>query len=927
MPMPSIRTSLAMQLSVAMSLAMALFWLLTTCAALYLDFTADRAAMVERLETQTASVAARQSSELDSAARDLRVLLNSWRSAHVQTAPINHDFLAAQYLPFEADGAPPPPAVARALAFIEAYGSGGIGNLVDSFMLLPTGVVLSTSNGPQHHYSPVPELLRLREAAPREGISWGRPHQGSNGKWRIALAIADPDSKVMIGFTIRLAPDFGTNNLGNVKAARVAWLDANLQPLLPLPELAQPAKFASLGSCQPLYSQRLDGIRTVCAAIEPSGWRLIHYYPASELNRRALASLYRRLPVAVVGLLVLLLLTYAVLQRYLGRPLSAFVEIIDQQADARGRTSAVRRHLPERRDDELGRIAHAYNRLLEAVQTHYAELEAMVHARTVELNEAKQRAELAAAHKSEQITSISHEIRTPLNGIVGALMLLRSTPCDRNQHDLIDTTLKCSAHLLEIIHNMLDFSRIEAGQMLLSPTTVDPLALIDQAMLTVQVAALNKGLALRTEVDANVPASIETDPMRVRQILINLLGNAVKFTQAGEIALRVWADGPHLLLTVRDSGPGIPADRREEIFTPFQQLNVHSPGSGLGLPIARSLARLLGGDLRLLPGELGSCFQLKLPLSEAPAAPPAARGPIEAPPRLHAQLRAWGYQPREGANPELDAPELAYLPARLRHRLDGDGPRPPQDEAEGALPPSAWSLQVLVVDDIDTNRDVIGRMLRQQGHRTSEASSGEAALTLGRGHVYDLVLMDIRMPGLGGTETLARWRNPAFGMLDPDCPVIALTANAQPAERARLLAAGFTEYLTKPVTPDMLARALDLAADLQLARDIELDINTGTQRPVLDTQAGGALRLRADVARLHAQLGAALAAQDRPACLDLLHTLKGLAGQAGLDLLGTAAATWEDQLARGAPLSQAAWIDVGRLIDSELPPGAAGERG
>ncbi|WP_279451959.1 histidine kinase dimerization/phospho-acceptor domain-containing protein [Aeromonas dhakensis] len=187
-----------------------------------------------------------------------------------------------------------------------------------------------------------------------------------------------------------------------------------------------------------------------------------------------------------------------------------------------------------RGEDELGRIAQTYNRLLEAVKAQYAVLEARVAERTVELELARCQAEQASANKSEHLNSISHEIRTPLNGIIGALTLLSQSQTSSEQRDLLDTGLKCSRHLLEIINNLLDFSRIESGQMVVMAERLDPLPLIDQAMLTVQLPAIEKGLSLHCLLEASFPRRLNTDGLRLRQILINLLGNGVKFTTGGK---------------------------------------------------------------------------------------------------------------------------------------------------------------------------------------------------------------------------------------------------------------------------------------------------------------------------------------------------------------------------------------------------------
>jgi two-component system secretion sensor histidine kinase SsrA len=294
-----------------------------------------------------------------------------------------------------------------------------------------------------------------------------------------------------------------------------------------------------------------------------------------------------------------------------------------------------------------------------------------------------------------------------------------------------------------------------------------------------------------------------------------------------------------------------------------------------------------------------------------------------APARLHDQLKAWGYLPTDGENASLASPELAYLPARLRMRLDPR--RAAYGAAADALPTSAWSLQVLIVDDIDTNRDIIGRMLRQQGHCTFEAASGEAALALGLTHIFDLVLMDMRMPGMGGGETTTRWRDEANGMLDPDCPIIALTANSQPGERERLMAEGFSEYLTKPVMPAALAQAIELAADLQLMRDMELTPNTHAEQPLFGHDMALMARVRASLLEYHERIATTLEQGQREASLEWLHAFKGLAGQAGFDLLCEAAAHCEQRLQAGDLSGEKEWASLRVLIEATVLPSEAAE--
>lgn len=918
MPKLPWRSSLSFRLALSLSSAIAVLWLLSSSIALYLDFRETRDALMHRLETLATYRALQQSEELRSVARDVHTLVTSWKvlPTAVGHQPIGH--VAARYIALDEGKPPSPGELRRALAFAEIYGSGGLGNFVDTFVIMDGGVALSDANAPlrsdDEHRA---QWRELRDTPARGGLLWGHPYRSpSDGRWYVQVGARDPASNILVGVTVRLSLLFGQEQLLEPDKGALAWAGADARMLTRLPALAPAGLLAALPDCSPPYSARVGSVHVLCRSVEPTGWRLMLLYPTGELTAQALSELPKRLPWALLDLLSLVGLLYVVLHRTLGRTLERLVRTISPQAAV-----SEQQRLPEHGQDELGRIGYAYNRLLDAVRAQYAELEAKVAERTVALDEARHRAERASANKSEQITSISHEFRTPLNGVIGALTLLERTGGSADQRDLIDTGLKCAGHLMEIINNLLDFSRIESGQMVVTLAQQDPLELLDHAMLTVQLPARGKPLTLHCLAESSLPEHLHTDGLRVRQILINLLGNAVKFTPAGSVTLTAWSAEQSVYFRVHDSGPGVPAQQVGEVFTAFRQLDSHMPGSGLGLPIARSLARLLGGDLYLVAVERGACFQLELPLGDDVPGVVQSRGTVLAPGALHAQLIAWGYTPQAGENPQLAAPELAYLPGRLRQQLEPQRSAP--HFADGGTPTSAWSLQVLVVDDVDTNRNIVGRMLQEQGHRVRTADSGENALRLGRSHIFDLVLMDMRMPGLDGATTAKFWRDEANGMLDPECPIIALTANAQPGERERLLGEGFDEYITKPVSPATLARALELASDLQLQRGVELELNIGSRRAVLESTPALRARLGVELRLYHRRWGAALAAEDPAECLALLHTLKGLAGQAGLDVLREAAEHWELRLQAGEVLPQDAWHTFGELIDSTVGGEAA----
>ncbi|QAU24838.1 two component system sensor kinase [Dyella sp. M7H15-1] len=902
-PLP-LRHSLSFRLSVVLSAATFLAWLATTIFTFCIVYRDTRDALVQRLQLQAQSLEGTQSHNLRKAAHDVNTLLRHWQASQQTPIKEGRHYLTSEFIPTPGAAPVAPEQLARAVAVAEAYGISGIGNIVNSFVLLNSGTALHHTLGNDKNLQfEVASIQQLNSIPSVNGLKWGRPRFSHNGQWQLTVGAVDSHTDATIGMTVAL-PSF-VYPLGASQQAQLFWLDGHGQPLTPLSPLVSPDMLARIPDCITPFSERIGNVRFFCNVVNPIGWRLVEVYPAERITNQAQLMLKKRVPLALLAFVILVGLFYFVLRYSLGRTLKTFVRVIGpHQKLAR---------LPEHRPDELGQIALAYNHLLDVVQAHYTELEAKVAERTIALDAAKRQAEQASSSKSEQITSISHEIRTPLNGLVGALVLLRKTPCDDNQSDLIDTAVKCSGHLLEIINNLLDFSRIESGQMVVSQNLFDPLDIIDQAMLTVQAPALNKHLQLTTLVTTEFPSMLHTDGLRLRQILINLLGNAVKFSPSGKVKLYAWSDDKHLYFDVTDTGPGVAPEDEHKVFAAFSQLDTYVPGSGLGLPIARSLAQLLGGDLRLLRSEIGAHFQLELPTGGATQ--PANQVPgtaIAAPLRLHNQLKAWGYVPYDGENATLASPELAYLPARLRMRLDPH--QTAQSASSDTLPMSAWSLQVLIVDDIDTNRNIIGRMLQQQGHRTFEAVDGETALALGRTHIFDLVLMDIRMPGLSGSETTARWRSEDNGMLDPDCPIIALTANSQPAERERLMTEGFNEYLTKPVMPATLAQAIEYAADLQLMRGVELMPNTGAEQPMLGNDQALMTRVRALLLDYHTRIDIALMRGECETSLEWLHAFKGIAGQAGLDFLYETAAHCEQRLQAGDLSAREEWTSVRVLI-------------
>jgi signal transduction histidine kinase len=371
----------------------------------------------------------------------------------------------------------------------------------------------------------------------------------------------------------------------------------------------------------------------------------------------------------------------------------------------------------------------------------------------------------ASREKSRFLARMSHELRTPLNGVLGMAQVLAADSSLRPEQREQARTLECAGrHLLAIVNDVLDLTRIEAGRLELSPRPVALQAWLREALDLVRAAALAKRVALRLEVASDVPQAVLADPVRLRQILLNLLGNAVKFTpEGGDVALRVERVSEGLLrFTVVDSGPGVPPELRGSLFGEFNQGRREveaGVGTGLGLAISSALARAMGGTLDYAPGPggEGSSFSAVLPLPAAPA-------------------------------------EREAAPA-----------------AAGAPPPGpARRLRLLVVDDVRANRLVARALLESAGHVVMEAVDGAAAIeALQGGMLPDAVLMDVSMPGLDGyatTERIRRLEGPAGRV-----PVIALTAGAMPEDIAASRAAGMDGHVVKPLQRPLLMAELSRA--------------------------------------------------------------------------------------------------------------------
>jgi signal transduction histidine kinase len=395
--------------------------------------------------------------------------------------------------------------------------------------------------------------------------------------------------------------------------------------------------------------------------------------------------------------------------------------------------------------------------LADRLQTQNTQLEL----RDVELREARERAESAARAKADFLATISHEIRTPMNGVLGMLRIVRETSLSPEQRDYLKTASDSAETLLLLLNDVLDFSKIEAGRLELQSAPFAPAVVAQAVADLMHTRARDKGLQFELQMGDTLPSAIVGDVNRLRQILVNLIGNAIKFTERGRVELRLTCaertdTDATLHFTVTDTGIGIDSAALERLFKPFTQadrsLGRRYGGTGLGLAISVRLARAMGGELQVKSTlNQGTTFRLILPARLPDAVTPA----------------------------QMD--DSRYVTPTLRGR-------------------------VLVVEDDSVNRQVIELFLKKMRVAPKFAHDGEAAIRLAAAETFDVILMDCQLPGIDGMETTRRIRKKLEG--GRPLKIIALTANSSRTIRDACLAAGMDDFLTKPVRLEFLVDVL-----------------------------------------------------------------------------------------------------------------------